>query len=84
MESIRRYFPESWNFFTAYATITYEIILLVLYWWEYKRNQSVDIFQKVGKKLLHMPLSLMEIYQRNNSIGIFPAGKKKFVRIFRL
>jgi hypothetical protein len=36
MEYICQYFPESWNKFIAYATITDEKHPLVIYRWEYK------------------------------------------------
>jgi hypothetical protein len=52
-ESICRYFLESWNKFIAYVTITdgnIDGIYLSVYSREFE------------KKLLYMPLSLMEIY----------------------
>jgi hypothetical protein len=71
---IRRYFLESWKNFTAYATIIDRICPSVIYRWEYQQAQSLCIFQRVRKTLLHIPLSLTNICRRNNFVSLFSAG----------
>jgi len=50
------------------------------YRWGYRQIYFVDIFQRVGKELLQMPLQLLH-HRHNNFIGIFQRVGKELLQI---